>query len=167
MRRVSLIVCLLAAAGCATQSPEQRAAGAKELFDQTTHQFHLPAGATAGAERDRLLQQAAAGYEQLLRRYADQPVWCAMALRSLGNVRAAQGRLDDAVKLYDCVASRYPSQDWEILQAWKSAADLLAEAGRPAEARQFDQKIVNRFDRPDEPEIVRTIVRAARRRLAA
>ena len=166
-----LLILVVLLAGCATPAQkaareQQRAAAARNLFDQTTRQFHLPAGEAAGVERGQLLQQAAAGYERLLRQYPDQPLWCAMAERSLGNVRATQGRLDEAVRLYACVAERYPTQDWEILQAWKSAADLLWEAGRPAAAGAFDRKIVKRFDQPDQPAVIMLIVRAVQRRLA-
>ncbi len=108
--------------------------------------------------------EAAAGYRRVLRQHPDQPYWCAQALRSLGNVRAAQGRPDEAVKLYRQVGERYPQQDWEVLQAWKSAADLLWEAGRQEEARQFYRQIVRRFDVPDAPAVVQTVVRAARAR---
>jgi len=113
-----------------------------------------------------LLQQAAAGYEELLRRYPDQQGWCAQALRSLGNVRTEQGRLDDAVRLYDRVAERYPRQDWEVLQAWKSAADLLWDAGRRAEAKAFYQKVVDRFDTASAPAVVKAALRGSKVRLA-
>ena len=158
-------------AGCATPAQktareQQRATAAKDLFDQTTRSFHLPAATAQGAARDPLLQQATAGYERLLRLYPDQSLWAAMALRSLGNIRATQNRLNDAVAMYTRVAVRYPGQDWEILQAWKSAADLLSEAGRPAEARAFYQKIVTRFAGSDQPAVVKVIVSASQRRLA-
>ena len=105
---------LLLLTGCATPQKQDRAAAAKALFEQsvTLHQQHEFSG-------------AATGYERLLMAYRDQPYWCAQALRSLGNVRAAQGKLDEAVKLYRRVGEQYPQQDWEVLQAWKSAADLL------------------------------------------
>lgn len=151
-------------AGCATQ-PQQDRAAAKKLFDQTVQQSHLPSAEAKGAERDALLSRAAAGYTQLLRAYADQPYWCAQAQRSLANVRAAQGRLDDAIKLYAAVADWWPENDWEIIQSWKSASDLLTGAGRVAEARAFDQKIVSRFDTKDQPQLIQSIVRAAASRL--
>ena len=156
---------LIALSGCVTTQPQDRAAAAKNLFDQTVRQSHLPSAEAKGAGRDALLARAADGYARLLRDYADQPQWCAQAQRSLANVRAAQGRLDDAVKLYAGVAGRWPRDDWEIIQSWKSAADLLAGAGRLAEARVFDQKIVARFDTKDQPQVVQTIVRASARRL--
>ena len=164
-----LIVLLLALllAGCAApkETPQQRAEAARALFDQTTKNFHLPSAEAHGAERDRLLAGAASGYEQLIKQYPEQTHACAQALRSLGNVRASQGRLDDAVKLYASVARKYPAEDWEILTSWKSAADLLAEAGRAAEAKPYYEKILARFDRPDAPAVVKTIVRGSRARL--
>jgi tetratricopeptide (TPR) repeat protein len=162
---------LLLVAGCG--SPEQKAARqqkryaeAKALFEQTTKEHHLPSAQGQGVERDRLLNLAATGYERLLREYRDQPGWCAPALRSLGNVRATQGQLDDAVKLYARVGRDYTDNEWEVLQAWKSAADLLWEAGRQAEAQPYYQQIVTRFGGAGHPPVVQVVVRAAQRRLA-
>jgi tetratricopeptide (TPR) repeat protein len=152
--------------GCATAPKPDRAAAAKALFDQTVKQYHLPSAQAQGAEKTKLLDQAAAGYQKILREYRDLPAWCAPALRSLGNVRAEQGRLDEAVKLYSAVGKDYPKQDWEILQAWKSAADLLWDAGRQTEAMPFYKKIVQRFDVPDAPAVVKAIVRGSRSRLS-
>lgn len=151
MNRKLLSVALILVAGCATQRPDP-----KLIF-----------AAAVQAHADRQFDAAAAGYERILRHYPDQKELCAQALRSLGNVRAMQGRLDDAVKLYRRVGEKYAQQDWEVLQAWKSAADLLWEAGQNDEARKFYQQIVARFDAPDAPAVTKTIVRAARQRLTA
>jgi tetratricopeptide (TPR) repeat protein len=151
--------------GCATAPKRDRAADAKLLFEQTVMEYHLPSAEAKEPERDKLLVQAAGGYTQLLHSYPEQSDWCAQALRSLANVRAEQGRLNDAVKLYQQVGDNYPGYDWEVLQAWKSAADLLWEAGRQDEARTFYQKIVARFERPDVPAVYRTVVRAAKAKL--
>ena len=132
-----------------------------------TKNFHLPSADAFGAERDRLLDQAAAGYERLFKQYPEQSHTCAQAARSLANVRATQGRLDEAVKLYVRVAQKYPAEDFEILMSWKSAADLLHEAGRVLEAKPFYEKILARFDKADAPAVVKTIVRGSRARLAA
>jgi TolA-binding protein len=142
-------------AACTTPQKQDRAADAKALFEQsvTLHQQHQ-------------FSEAAAGYERLLKTYRDQPYWCAQALRSLGNVRAAQGKLDEAVKLYRQVGEEYSQQDWEVLQAWKSAGDLLWDAGRTDEARQFYRQIDNRFDKPDMPAVYRIILHASQTRLA-
>jgi len=147
---------LVLLAGCTTAPKPDRAVAAQALFEQsvTLHQQHQ-------------FSEAAAGYERMLRTYRDQPYWCAQALRSLGNVRAAQGKLDQAVKLYRQVGEKYPQQDWEVLQAWKSAGDLLWEASRQDEARPFYRQIVARFDKPDWPTVFRTIVHASQTRLAS
>lgn len=117
------------------------------------------------AHNDRQFTVAATGYERVLRQYPEQENLCAQSLRSLGNVRAAQGQLDAAVKLYARVAVKYPRQDWEVLQAWKSAGDLLWDAGRQDEAQKFYRQIVARFDQADAAPVVKLIVRAARARL--
>lgn len=159
MARTLLVSVLLLLAGCVTPRPE-----AKLSFDQIV-KLHLASAEASGNERPKLLQHVAAEYEKFLRAYRDEPYWCAQALRSLGNVRAEQGRLNDAIKLYRRVGEKYPQQDWEVLQAWKSAADLLWEAGRQDEARTFYRQIVQRFNNPDASAIVQTVVRAARRRM--
>jgi hypothetical protein len=156
--------------GCATPQQESarqqaRYSAAKALFDQTTHDYHLPSAGVSVPKRSELLNLAAAGYARLLHAYPDQPYWCAQAMRSLGNVRAEQGRLDEAIRLYAQVGKQYPAQDWEVLQSWKSAADLLWDAGRQSEARVFDQRIVDRFDTPNSPSVYQIIVRAAKGRL--
>jgi len=164
MASTSLVSALVAFALIAGCRPAPRT-DPKTLFEQTVKQYHLPSAEAKGAERDALLAKAAVGYREVLKRHADQPYWCAQALRSLANVRVAQGRLDEAVTLYTQVGEKYPEQEWEVLQAWKSAADLLWEADRVAEARPFYQKIVTRFAGEDQPELVKVMVRAARRRL--
>jgi tetratricopeptide (TPR) repeat protein len=129
-----LPILLITFIGCKQSPPApspERYTAAKALFDQAAKEFHNPSAEKIGAERDRLLGQAAAAYEQLLKDYPEQTNWCAQALRSLGSVRAAQGRTNDAVKLFAQVAERYPAQDWEIIQAWKAAGDLLS-GGSPA-----------------------------------
>jgi len=156
---------LLLLAACATTSPEQRAAAAKAKFDDITSGYNNAPAVWKCPGRDEFLRGTAARYKQFLRQYRDQPFWCAQATRSLGNVRAEQGRLDDAVKLYRRVGERYPQQDWEVIQAWKSAADLLWNASRQDDARAFYRQITARFDRDDAPAIVKTIVRASKKRL--
>lgn len=151
MFSVSLWLIPVVLLGCATPRPDPQ-----PLFT-----------AAVQAHADRQYAVAATGYERILRQYPEQEHLCAQSLRSLGNVRAAQGQLDEAVKLYARVAEKYPRQDWEVLQAWKSAADLLWEAGRQDEARQFYRPIATRFDQPDAAPVVKLIVRAARARLPA
>ena len=168
----TLLVSLLALLwfGCTSAEEKaarqrERATAARQLFDQTVKQFHLPSADAQGAERDRLLGEAAKGYETLLRRYPEQSVQGAMALRSLGNVRATQGKLDEAVKLYARVGQDYAGNEWEVLQAWKSAADLLWEAGRQAEATPYYRQIVTQYAGTNQPSVVQVVIRAAQRRL--
>jgi tetratricopeptide (TPR) repeat protein len=143
------------------EAPGQRAAAAKALFDRATKDFHLPSAQTNAVEQARLEREAAAAYQQLLRQYPDQSFWAAQALRNLGNVRAAQTNLDEAVRLYAAVAERYPKEEFEVLQAWKSAADLLWDANRQADAKLFYRKIVDRFDGTNQPSVVRLVVKGS------
>jgi tetratricopeptide (TPR) repeat protein len=167
---VGILILLLC--GCAT--PERKAAelqlryaAARDLFEQTLKQYQLPSADLQGEKKVRMLDLATAGYGEVLKRYSDQKLWCSLALCNLGNARAAQGRLDEAIKLYNRVAEEYPQQDWEVLQAWKSAADLLWDAGRHDEALEFCRKIVGQFDSDEEPTPIRQIVQGAKSRLVS
>jgi len=154
--------------GCASRrgTAEERETAAEELFNFTTRTFHIPSAEAEGAEQERLRLEAAKGYRTLLRKYPDQAVWAAQALRSLGNIEAARGDLDGAVKRFRAVGREYPGEGWEVLMSWKTAADLLWEAGRLEEAREFYQELVARFDDPEAPAVVRTVVRGSKGRLA-
>lgn len=170
MLAVSVLALLVGLAGGAAADKEtrsqQRAQAAKDLFEQAVKLYHLPSAEAQGVGREKLLSQAGSGYGQLLKKYSDQPHWCAPALRSLGNIRAAQGRLPDAVKCYTRLEKQFPHEDWEILQAWKSAADLLWEAGRSEEAKVFYRKIIARFDQLEAAPIIQAMVRGSKKRLA-
>src|SRR5687767_5661778 len=111
--------------------PQQRYEAAKALFEKANREFHIPSAQARGLERAKLEDQAAALYANVARDYADQPIWAAQALRSLGHVHAARTNINEAVKLYAQVAEKFPQQDFEVLMAWKSAGDLLSDAGRP------------------------------------
>jgi tetratricopeptide (TPR) repeat protein len=148
------------------QTPGQRAQAARALFEQTTKSYHIPSAEAKGDEKLKLQEQAVAGYTELLKTYPDQDYWAAEALRSLGNIRAAQTNLNEAVRQYAAVERKYPRQDWEILMAWKSAADVLWEAGRRDEAKVFYQKIVKRFDGAGATQVTKTVVRGSKSRLA-
>ena len=170
-RPVPTVILLLVASllGCSSkpqETPQQRSESAKTLFERTTKTFHIPSAEAKGAEKEKLQNQAAAGYEELLKKYPEQDHWAAQALRSLGNIRATQGKLDDAVKDYAAVEIRYPRQRWEGLMSWKSAADLLWEAGRRDEAKSFYQKIVAQYDVPAASQVEQPIVRGSKMRLA-
>jgi len=176
MSRVNIIaICVVALgllAGCSQtqttcpfESPQQRYDAAKALFEKASREFHLPSAQTRGVERTKLEDQALAAYTALVRDYSDQPIWAAQALRSLGNIRAARTNLTEAVDAYAGVAEKFPRQDFEVLMAWKSAGDLLSDAGRSAEATVYYEKLLARFDKPDALPIVQSVVRGAKARL--
>jgi tetratricopeptide (TPR) repeat protein len=149
------------AVGCAPALRES----ARQVFDRTVRECHLPSAEASGAQREKLLVEAASGYEQVLKLGPSDLHLCAAALRSLANVRVEQGRLSEAVNLYTRVGEKYPTCDWEVLQAWKSAGDLLWDAGRQGEAAGFYKKIVQRFG-SDPSAIVQIVARAASRRVS-
>jgi tetratricopeptide (TPR) repeat protein len=162
MRRTNQLLIVLSLQfllGCTHASRET----ARQVFDRTVHEYHLPSAEASGLVREKLLAQSATGYERVLRLGASDGPLCASALRSLANVRAEQGRLDEAVKLWTQVGRQYPACDWEVLQAWKSAGDLLWDAGRQSEAVPFYRQIFERFRSAPSP-IMRTVARAASRR---
>jgi TolA-binding protein len=140
---------------------------AQALFAHASTNFHLPSAEARGAEKARLLEQAAAAYLAVLAQHSNDAYWAAQALRNLGNVRAAQGQTNEAVQLFASVEARYPQQRWEALAALKSAGDLLWDGGRREEARTFYQKLVTQFDTPEATQVEQTILRGAKRRLAA
>ena len=154
-------------AGCKEKapSPATKSDNALALFTNAMVQFHAPSADAKGAERDRLLNEAAKRYEDLLKKFPDETNLCAQALRALGSIHATQGRTNEAVKLYATVGEKYASQDWEVLQAWKSAADLLWDANQRNDAKKFYAKIVERFGQTDAPQIIQTVVRGSKARL--
>jgi tetratricopeptide (TPR) repeat protein len=141
-------------------------ASAKELFERVTKEFHIPSAEAKGAEKLRLQTQATAGYHELLKRFPNDEYWAAQAVRSLGNIYAAQTNIDAAVREYRQVGTGYPKQEWEVVMAWKSAADLLWEAGHQTQARQFYQEIISRFDNPEAAQVVKMVVRGSKERLS-
>lgn len=163
---LGIVVWTLTGCGGPALTPAQDEAAARELFNATVTQYHLPSADTNAAARTHLLEQAAAGYQKLLKDHPAQTAWCAQALRSLGNVRVAQGRIDEAVEIYRSVPQRYPTQLWDSLQALKAGGDSLWDAHRYTAAREFYQTITQRFDRPDAPQIFQTVARGAQTRLA-
>ena len=159
------------AAGCKPaalalpQNAEQRGLEARKLFETIVKEHHLPAADMMGTNQAAHLNQAAQGYESLLKAYPEQTNWCAQALRSLGNVRATEGRLEGALTCYKAVVTRYPAEDWEILQALKSGGDLLWDVGRRPEARRYYGQIVSRFDNTNATAIMQIVVKGAKARM--
>lgn len=89
----------------------------------------------------------------------------AAALLNIANMHATQTNIDAAVKFYAEVGKRFPTQDFQVLMAWKSAGDLLSDVGRHAEAKMFYEKILARFDKPNALPIVQLVVRGCKARL--
>jgi lipopolysaccharide biosynthesis regulator YciM len=114
----------------------------------------------------RLQNEAAVRFTELVQRHPTQSNICAQALLSIGQIRAAQTNVDAAVKQFAAVGEQYPTREWEVLQAWKSAADLLWESGRTNEARRFYSNVVTRFDVTNLPAIYQAVVRGSKARLA-
>src|SRR5437867_1341618 len=154
MPRVKLIfaaaICVVVITGCGRDAtplasagrqqrgdPTQRYESARALFERASRDYHIPSAQARGEERRTLEQQAARLYGDVVTNYGDQPLWASQALRSLANIRASQTNVTEAVKLYAQVAERFPQQDFEVLMAWKSAADLLSDCGRHTEAKAF------------------------------
>ncbi len=139
---------------------------ARALFEQATKEFHNPSSEAHGAEKGRLLREAAVRYERLLKEFPHEKELGAQAELGLASVCAMRGETNDAVRHYVAVGEKYPDRDWEVLQAWKSAGDLLWDTGRHAEAKDFYAKLVHRFDTADAPMVTRTVVRGAKSKLA-
>ena len=159
---------MVAFSSCTQKDPPSvpSSTDAQALLDQTTRDFHNASAEATGAERERLLNEAAKRYTDLVTRFPGQEDIAAQALRGLGSVYAAQGKLDEAVKHYQQVGEKYPGRDWEVLQAWKAAGDLLWEANRRDEAKKYYTRIVERFGNEDASAIIQQVVRGAKARLA-
>lgn len=138
---------------------------AKQLFEETSTDYHFAAAEAKGSERERLLKKAAAGYRKLLRKYPKETSWCAQSLRSLGNVRAEQGRFEEAISTFEDVGKRYRDERWEVIQALKSAGDLCRNKGSSDQAREFYVRIIEEF-RDAEAPMMKTIVEAAEKALS-
>jgi hypothetical protein len=162
-----LLVCCALLAGCkekkSSSGQSNPRSSARALFDQATREFSLED--RSGPDRQRWLEEASKSYEQVLKEFPAETNLCAQSLRALGSIRALQGQTNEAVKLYATVGDKYASQDWEVLQAWKSAGDLLWESNQRDDAKKFYVKVVERFDKSDAPQIISTVVRGSKARL--
>lgn len=147
------------------QSSPDDSQGAKAVFDSITKEAHVPAASANGVERLRLQNDAAKRYADFVKRYPGESNLCAQSLRNLGNIAAAQTNIDVAVTHYRAVGDRYSTQEWEVLQAWKSAGDLLWETGRTNDSRVYYGKIIARFDATNLPAIYQLVVRGSKSRL--
>jgi tetratricopeptide (TPR) repeat protein len=162
------LVCAVGLTGCREKPTTAvgNSDNAQRLLTNAVARFHAPSVEAQGAERERLLNEAARQYEELLKKFPGETNACAQALRALGSIHATRGRTNEAVKSYAAVGAKYPSQDWEVLMAWKGAADLLWDSNQRAEAKKFYAKIIERFGKKDAPQIIQQVVRGSQARLA-
>ena len=170
-RSFLLLACAALLVGCREAQPTAAVSGtnsvsSRALLEEATREFHMRSAEANGAERKRLLEEAATRYERLLKDFPGDEDVCAQAIRELGSIRALQGNTNEAVKLYMAVGERYPKRDWEVLMAWKSAADLLWDGNRREDARKFYAQIVERFGSNEAAQVVQAVVRGSKARLA-
>lgn len=165
-------VLFLAAAllgSCSSPKPamDQRAREARYEFNRVVREYHVPMSeATNDLERGVWMTNALAGYEAICRDFGDQAKWAAQSLRSMGNVYLAQGDRARALRCYDQVGRDYPGEHWEVIQAWKSAGDLLWDSGMKSEGAKYFSLIVQTYAGMDEPPMFKTLVEISRDRLA-
>lgn len=165
-----LLVALLAcAAGCISRSPEQASESrARYEFKRIVREYQVPASeSTNEVERTALLDQALQAFESLRTDYPDAQPWTAMALRQVGVIHASRGERKEALAAYAQVGILYPNEEWEVIQAWKAAGDLLWDSGMKKEALPFYRDIADRFQKSGQLPMYDTIARIARERIAA
>ncbi len=143
------------------------APSSQATYDSVATNLHRPAAEARGVERERLLTQTAAGYEEVLKQFPSDTKVCLLTTRALANVRALQGRLDDSVRLHLSVNNSPAAGDMDRLMALKSAGDLLWDAGRLKDAKPFYEQLVERYGQPGGSQLNQLIVRGARTRLDA
>ncbi len=162
---VLLAACLIAA--CATRAPQEDAqAKARYEYNRIVRTYQIPASeSTNEVERALLLHQAFTAYAALITNYPTARPWAAMSLRAVAALHAERGDWKKALETYDIVPALYPDDDWEVIQAWRGAGDLLWSARMPALAVEYYRQIVERFDRPGMPPGFDAHVRIARDRL--
>ena len=155
--------------GCASSgpTPAQRDAEARYHYNQAMRLYRVPT-ADASNEVDRvvLLDAAAKEYARLAHVYRDVPRFASASWRSLGMIQLARGELREALTALEQVGRLYPDQHWEVIQAWKAAADALWNARHRAEAALYYRQIVSVYGKPGQPPMFDTLVVIARARLA-
>lgn len=165
---MGLVAGLLVWAGCSTtpSHSSDREAKARFEYNRIMREFRVPAEeATNDVTRVAMLDQVAEAYLEFTQEYGDVPRWAAAALRSLGQVHLERGEFRDALASFEQVGQRYPQEHWEVIQAWKEAADMLWETRHRGEAVLYYQQIVDTYDRPGQPPMFETLVNIARLRL--
>ena len=161
-------VVLGVAAGCATRTPVAAATSAAQYeYKRIVREYQLPAAdATNALERAALLDQAVQAYEALRQQHPEASPWAAAALRAAGAIHAERGNRKEALSAYARVGVLYPGEEWEVIQAWRAAGDLLWTAGIRDQAILFYKDIIEKFDQPGKPPLFETLVRIAKDRLA-
>lgn len=163
-----LLGVLAAASACVTRSPEEVAeARARYEYNRIVRQFQVPRGDSTNAlERAALLDKSLQELQNLRNEYPDATPWVAMALRQTGEIYVERGQEKEAVRAFTLVGVYYMGEDWEVIQAWKAAGDLLWSNGKKEAALPYYRDIVQRFARPGQPDLYDTIVRIAQDRIA-
>ena len=169
-RIILLIACLALSTGCREKhvppsANRAESRSAQTLLAEARSELQQRFTEIKSPERERLLAGVATQYEQVLKDFADDSHACAQALRELGSIRALQGNTNEAVRLYTAVSERYPNREWEVLMAWKGAADLLWDGHRRDDARKFYARIVERFG-GNSAQVVQAVVRGSKSRLS-
>lgn len=165
---IPAIILLLVGWGCKTPTDGgvQRDAKARFEFNRIMRERMVPAGdATNVAERLVMLDEAAQEYETFERDYRDQPRWAAKALRTLGQLQLRRGQVKQALDCFELVGQRYPNEHWEVIQAWKEAADVLWQQEQRGEASVYYNQIVTTYGRSGQPAMFETLVNISRARL--
>ncbi|HMP90087.1 MAG TPA: hypothetical protein PJ991_07790 [Kiritimatiellia bacterium] len=161
-----LLITFLLLTGCATIStqiqapcdnPEERMRDLVARHQQIEQVYNTP----MFDDEARWLKSA---YEDFIRDCAKHDEQAALATRSIGNIHLALEQIDQAIAWYDRVATNYPDQKWEALQALKSAADTLHDRGDVDRARQYDQRILTLYADENTPDTVAAILRVVRQR---
>jgi len=147
------------------QASAPPAQSAQVAYDSVATNAHRLAAEARGVEQQRLLTQAAAGYESVLKQHRSDTKVCLLATRALANVRALQGRLDESVRLHLSVTNSPAAGDMDRLMALKITGDLLWDAGRLKDAKPLYEQLVERFGKPGSSQLNQLIVRGARSRL--
>lgn len=163
-------LCVILLNGCNSRPelpaiPAPPALSSQATFDTVATNLHRAAAEARGAERERLITQAAEGYENVLKQFPSDTNICLLSTRALANVRALQGRLDESVRLHLSVTNSPAAGDMDRLMALKSAGDLLWDAGRLKDAKPLYEQLLERFGKPGSSQLNQLIVRGARSRL--
>lgn len=152
---------------CATQPPQKSIESkAQYEFNRIVRTYQIPAAESTNAvERAALLHEAFLAYGALITNYPTARPWAARSLLAVAELHAERGDLAKALNAYDLIPTLYPDDEWEVIQAWRAAADLHWRARHYAPALERYFNIVRRFDRPGLSPAFAAHVRHARDRI--